>query len=138
MTTKITSKKEISKKKVNSILKKYHEKGEKSIEDMGTVLKKCHEREEESAEKTGFVKAYKPDGWLPKNPDIATQYLNTLKTNTFTCPICKKPLTLRYEYLIVQNTPIKEAFVPTFVCSNREKQHARHYKMKNGKLTPFE
>jgi RNase P subunit RPR2 len=61
-----------------------------------------------------------------------------LKLKTFVCPMCKKPLILRYQYLIVQRTPQKETFVPTFICNHHGGVHHLHYKIINNKITPFE
>jgi uncharacterized protein YbaR (Trm112 family) len=110
------------------------------MKDMNKIMDDYHTREAKAAKKDGFAKAYNPDGWLPKDPNVAVRYLDSLKLKTFVCPVCKKPLILRYEYLIVQRNPQKEAFTPTFICNHPhgDKSHAHHYQMKNGKLTPFE
>jgi hypothetical protein len=110
------------------------------MKDMKKIMEEEHKRLEKIAEKTGFVKASNPNGWLPKDPNVAARYLDSIKMKTFVCPVCKKPLVLRYEYLIVQRNPQKEAFTPTFICNHTrgDKSHAHHYQLKNGKLIPFE
>ena len=110
------------------------------MKDMNKIMDNFHKKEEKAAKKDGFVKVSNPNGWLPKDPNIAARYLNNLKIKTFTCPVCKKPLVLRYEYLVVNHNLEKEAFKPTFICNHQhnDTSHAHHYQLKNGKLTPFE
>lgn len=103
-----------------------------------SLSRERHTDEQEEAKKLGLVKVHNPEGWLPKDKRVVTEYLSRFNNKNLICPKCKQPLVLRYEYLIVQGELNQEAFFPVFVCNNKDGHHAHHYKIECGKLVPFE